>query len=461
MLKIYNTLSKQKEVFTPIHPPKVSLYVCGMTVYDYCHMGHARLSVVFDVVVRYLRARGYDLTYVMNITDIDDKIIKRANEVGEDYTALTTRFIDAMHEDLGALGVLPPDQQPRATAHIDDIIALIERLIANDMAYAGDNGDVYYRVKEFADYGKLAHKDLDQLRVGARVDVVDAKRDPLDFVLWKQSKPGEPAWKSPWGEGRPGWHIECSAMSMQCLGEHFDIHGGGFDLVFPHHQNEVAQSEGATGKQFVNLWMHAGFLTIDHEKMSKSLGNFFTLREVLLKYPAEVIRYFLLSSHYRGPLNYSDEALDNAQAALVRFYTALRGLDAKPLAVLPESSPYAEHFFAAMDDDFNTAEALAALFDLAREINKQREIDESKARDLAGQLLHLAGILGLLANDPDTFLQAGADDVDAAAIEALIAEREQARADKNWARADEIRDELAAQGIMLEDAAGGTTWKRG
>lgn len=461
MLKIYNTLSKQKEVFTPIHPPKVSLYVCGMTVYDYCHMGHARLSVVFDVVARYFRARGYDLTYVMNITDIDDKIIKRANELGEDYTALTTRFIDAMHEDLGALGVLPPDQQPRATAHIDEIIALIERLIANDMAYVGDNGDVYYRVKEFADYGKLAHKDLDQLRVGARVDVVDAKRDPLDFVLWKQSKPGEPAWASPWGEGRPGWHIECSAMSMQCLGEHFDIHGGGFDLVFPHHQNEVAQSEGATGKQFVNLWMHAGFLTIDQEKMSKSLGNFFTLRDVLLKYPAEVIRYFLLSSHYRGPLNYSDEALDNAQAALVRFYTALRGLDAKPLAVLPESSPYAEHFFAAMDDDFNTAEALAALFDLVREINKQRETDASKARDLAGQLLHLAGILGLLANDPDVFLQAGADGVDAAAIESLIAEREQARAEKNWARADEIRDELAAQGIVLEDAAGGTTWKRG
>ncbi len=459
-LSIYNSLTRKKEPFTPLEPGKVRMYVCGMTVYDYCHIGHARVMVVFDTVVRWLRARGYQVNYIRNITDIDDKIIKRATENHESIDALTGRFIRAMHEDLAALGVLPPNAEPRATLHMREILAMIARLIDNGYAYRAGNNDVYYRVRRFAGYGRLSGRTLDELLVGARVEADEAKNDPLDFVLWKAAKPGEPSWDSPWGPGRPGWHIECSAMSMHCLGNHFDIHGGGMDLQFPHHENEIAQSEAASGEHFVNVWMHNGFVRIDDEKMSKSLGNFFTIREVLAKYPPEVLRYFIVSSHYRSPLNYSDEALDNAKAALTRLYIALKDIPAAAAAGDSED-PYAQAFGRAMDDDFNTPVACAVLFDIARDINKARAHDPDEAARLGGQLRRLGGLLGILQDDPRTFLRGdGAAGLEDGQIEALIARRLEARANKNWAESDRIRDELKAQGVILEDGAGGTSWRR-
>lgn len=455
MLKIYNTLTRTKQEFIPIQAGKVGMYVCGMTVYDYCHIGHARVMVVFDTVARYLRHSGYELTYVRNITDIDDKIIQRAKENHEDYTHLTERFIQAMHEDEQALAVLPADVEPRATLSIAEIIKIIARLIDGDMAYIGTNGDVFYAVKKFADYGKLSGKNIEDLLAGERVDIDSAKRDPLDFVLWKSAKPDEPFWESPWGAGRPGWHIECSAMSICCLGQHFDIHGGGMDLQFPHHENEIAQSEAATGTKFVNYWMHNGFVRVNEEKMSKSLGNFFTVREVLKEYRPEVIRFFILTSHYRSPLNYSSEQLDDAETALKRLYNALRGI---AVADLPIADSYLERFQQAMDDDFNTPVALAVLFDLARELNKAE--DKSV---LAASLKKLATILGLLQDDPDHFLQGGSADTGLTVdeIETLIAARKTAKSNKNWAEADAIRDQLKAQGILLEDVAGAETiWRR-
>jgi len=458
MLKIHNTLTRQKETFVPIEPGKVRLYVCGMTVYDYCHLGHARVMVAFDTVTRYLRHLGYAVTYVRNITDIDDKIIKRAQENGEAMDALTARFIDAMHEDERALGVLPPDVEPRATASISQIVGMIEKLITRGYAYVGGNGDVFYSVGKFQGYGQLSGKNVDELRAGERVDVDEAKRDPLDFVLWKMAKPGEPYWESPWGQGRPGWHIECSAMSTCCLGNHFDIHGGGMDLQFPHHENEIAQSEGATAEKFVNLWMHNGFVRVNEEKMSKSLGNFFTVREILTRYRPETVRFFILNSHYRSPLNYCDENLDEAHAALTRLYTALRGLE-QTEPVLHED--FTARFEDAMQDDFNTPLAISVLFDLAREINRQKTTDAAAARDLAGVLKHLSGVLGLLAEDPESFLRGGdTGGLSADAIAALIQKRLEARKAKNWAESDRIRDELKAQGVILEDSAQGTSWRR-
>ncbi len=463
MLTIYNTLTRQKETFVPIEPGKVRLYVCGMTVYDYCHLGHARVMVVFDMVARYLRHLGYEVTYARNITDIDDKIIRRANDNGESVAALTERFIKAMHEDERALGVLPPDIEPRATCSIPEILAMIQVLIERGLAYVGDNGDVFYAVSKFEGYGRLSGKNLEDLRAGERVEVDEAKRDPLDFVLWKTAKPGEPSWGSPWGPGRPGWHIECSAMSTRCLGWHFDIHGGGMDLQFPHHENEIAQSEGATGEKFVNFWMHNGFVRVNEEKMSKSLGNFFTVREVLALYRPEVVRFFILNSHYRSPLNYSDEHLDEANAALTRLYTALRGLHPVPADQEPDN-PYRARFEEAMSDDFNTPEAIAVLFDVAREINRVRTADRHEAEMLTSVLRELGGVLGLLQTDPEEFLQ-GAPFVDqglsAEEIEILVQQRLDARKSKDWATADRIRDELKRKGIVLEDGAGGTTWRRG
>lgn len=462
MLKIYNTLTRTKETFTPRVPGKVGMYVCGMTVYDFCHVGHARVMVVFDTVARYLRHSGYELTYVRNITDIDDKIIQRANENNETYSALTERFITAMHEDERALAVLPPDIEPRATLAIADMLSMINRLIANDLAYVGSNGDVFYAVSKFENYGQLSGKNLEDLQAGERVEVDQAKRNPMDFVLWKMAKPGEPAWESPWGLGRPGWHIECSAMSTCCLGNHFDIHGGGMDLQFPHHENEIAQSEGATGEKFVNVWMHNGFVRINEEKMSKSLGNFFTVREVLRRYRPEIIRFFILSSHYRSPLNYSDEHLDDAVSALTRLYNALRGVSASAADLQGE---FAARFQQAMDDDFNTPVALAVLFDLARELNKAKEQDAAKASTLAATLLALASILGILQDDPEDFLKGGlsadATALPAELIEAEIQARLAAKQAKNWAEADRIRDALKAQGVILEDVPGGMTeWRR-
>jgi cysteinyl-tRNA synthetase len=459
MLYIHNSLTKSKQPFKPITPGEVRLYVCGMTVYDYCHLGHARVLVVFDGVVRYLRRLGYKVTYVRNITDIDDKIIRRAQENREEYSALTARFTAAMHEDADRLGVLRPDHEPRATQHIGEIIALIQKLLDKHCAYRAKNGDVYYDVSRFKPYGALSGKHLEDLRAGARVEVDEAKDDPLDFVLWKAAKPGEPSWPSPWGAGRPGWHIECSAMSMHCLGEHFDIHGGGLDLQFPHHENEIAQSQAATGHKFVNVWMHNGFVQVDEEKMSKSLGNFFTLREVLRRYHSEEVRYFILSSHYRSPLNYAEEHLLNARAALTRFYTALRGL--------PEAAPgeeqdeYGARFTAAMDDDFNTPKALAALFDLAHRINAVRAQDIRQAAQLGARLRRLGGILGLLQGDAEAYLQgAGAEGLSRGEIERLLGERDAARKRRDWAESDRIRRHLAEQGIVIEDGAAGTTWRR-
>lgn len=471
MLKIHNSQTRKKEIFKPIEPGKITMYVCGMTVYDLCHLGHARVLVVFDAVTRYLRYSGYDVTYVRNITDIDDKIINRANENGEDFSELTGRFIQAMHEDAAELGVLPPDEEPRATSSMSDIIDMVQTLIDKGHAYTAKQengeetgqetgqGDVYYDVSTFDGYGKLSGKKLEDLRAGERVAVDENKDDPLDFVLWKAAKPGEPSWDSPWGKGRPGWHIECSAMSTCCLGNHFDIHGGGQDLQFPHHENEIAQSEAATGETFVNLWMHNGFVRINDEKMSKSLNNFFTVREILKLYKGEEIRYFVLASHYRSPLNYSDTLLDNARTALSRLYNTLRGLDVPEN--FDESDPAIEKFRQAMDDDFNTPEALAVLFDLANQVNRLRTTDEAAALQKAAVLKQLANVLGLLEADAEQFLHSGAgkseDSVD---IDALIEARNNARKNKDWAEADRIRDELDAMGIVLEDKDGKTSWRR-
>ena len=460
MLQIYNSLTNKKETFKPLVDGEVKLYVCGMTVYDYCHLGHARVLVAFDVVYRFLKARGYNVTYVRNITDIDDKIIARANENGEEFLTLTERFIDAMHEDEKALSVISPTHEPKATDNIPQIIAMIETLIEKGNAYQGSNGDVYFDVSSFPEYGKLSGRKIEDLRSGERVAVDTAKKDPLDFVLWKPAKPEEPQWDSPWGAGRPGWHIECSAMSMELLGANFDIHGGGHDLQFPHHENEIAQSESCTGEQFANYWMHNGFIRIDDEKMSKSVGNFFTIRQVLESYSPEAVRYFLLSSHYRSPLNYSTESLDGAIAGLDRLYNTLRGL---PEAEATRWSEYEDKFYAAMDDDFNTAEALASLFDLARVINKLEQTEGAEAAAPLGALLKkLGGILGMLQLDPDAWLQrdSSGDGLDAAAIEAKIQERIQAKADKAWGKADGIRDELKAAGITLEDKGPETIWRR-
>ncbi|WP_323814538.1 cysteine--tRNA ligase [Cellvibrio sp. NN19] len=463
MLQIYNTLTRQKEIFKPIQPGKISMYVCGITVYDYCHIGHARVLVAFDVITRFLRSQGWAVNYVRNITDIDDKIIKRANENGEEFSALTKRFIDYMHEDEARLGIARPDVEPRATAYIDQIVDMNKTLIDKGFAYAANNGDVYYRVSHFADYGKLTNKNVDELLVGARIEVDEVKEDPRDFVLWKAAKSGEPAWKSPWGNGRPGWHIECSAMSKNCCGETFDIHGGGPDLPFPHHENEIAQSEAANGCKYVNYWMHAGAVRVDGEKMSKSLGNFFTIRDVLEKYHSEVVRFLLVSSHYRSPINYAEDNLIEARAGLERFYGGLRNYaDVAPLSLNEmEESQYYRSFVEAMNDDFNTRVALAVMFDLVRDLNSALDNPEL-AKNLAGQLKGLGLILGILQENPEVFLQAGsADEIAAEAVEALIAERIQAKKDKNYARADEIRKELTANKIMIEDSKDGTTlWRR-
>jgi len=424
------------------------MYVCGMTVYDYCHLGHARVLVIFDVVRRWLRASGLRVNYVRNITDIDDKIIKRAAENGEPVEALTARFIRAMDEDAAALGVEKPDHEPRATQYVRPMVEMIGRLEEKDLAYQSASGDVNYAVRRFPGYGKLSGKSLDELRAGERVDVDASKEDPLDFVLWKRSKPGEPTWKSPWGEGRPGWHIECSAMSRELLGQPFDIHGGGQDLQFPHHENEIAQSEGATGEKFVNFWMHNGFVRVDEEKMSKSLGNFFTVREILKKYDAEVVRFFILRAHYRSPLNYSDAHLEDAKSALTRLYTALK--DWKGTGGVDWNEPHAQRFKAAMDDDFGTPEAVAVLFDLATEANTGNA-------GAAKQLRALGGLLGVLQRDAQQYLQGGGVD---SWVSERIEAREAARKRKDFKAADEIRNELLDRGIVLEDKGGKTTWRR-
>jgi len=455
MLKIYDSLTRDKREFAPILPGKVRMYVCGMTVYDYCHLGHARVMVVFDMVRRWLRASGFEVTYVRNITDIDDKIIRRAQENNEPMEALTERFIRAMDEDAAALGIEKPDFEPRATQHVPGMLDMIRLLEQRGLAYPAANGDVNYSVRKFPGYGKLSGKSLDELRAGERVEVDRAKQDPLDFVLWKHARDGEPAWDSPWGKGRPGWHIECSAMAGELLGRHFDIHGGGQDLQFPHHENEIAQSEGAHQCPFVNYWMHNGFVRVDNEKMSKSLGNFFTVREVLAKYDPEVVRFFIMRAHYRSPLNYSDQHLDDAKQALTRLYTALKGMDAEAGAV-GWDNPHAGRFRDAMNDDFNTPEAVAVLFELANEVNRTRAPED------ATLLKSLAAILGLLQRDPNAFLQAlpAAGGLDAARIEQLIAERVAARKARNFAESDRIRKELLDAGIALEDTPQGTVWRR-
>ncbi|AXT47578.1 MULTISPECIES: cysteine--tRNA ligase [Chromobacterium] len=456
MLTVYNTLTRQKEEFKPIEPGKVCMYVCGMTVYDLCHIGHARMLTAFDVIYRWFVASGYDATYVRNITDIEDKIIKRAAERGILPQQLVEETIADMRQDAAALGLLSPTFEPRATQHVPGMVALIEKLIANGKAYAADNGDVYYAVREFEGYGKLSGRTLDKLRAGERVEVDPHKRDPLDFVLWKAAKPGEPSWDSPWGPGRPGWHIECSVMSCHHLGEHFDIHGGGEDLQFPHHENEIAQSEGAHGHQYVNYWLHNGFINVDGEKMSKSLGNFFTIRDVLGHFDGEVIRFFIVRSHYRSPVNYTDSILVDAKHGLTRLYTALRGLELPAAAGIDWKDPFAARFQAAMNDDFNSSEAVAVLFELAGEVNKSRDPRQARL------LKDLGGVLGLLQRDPEEFLKGGVgdDELSAEAVEALIQARKDARASKNWAESDRIRDELTAKGIVLEDGAQGTIWRR-
>lgn len=457
MLQIYNTLTKQKEPFKPLEEGKVSMYVCGMTVYDYCHIGHGRIFVVFDVVARFLRYLGYDVNYVRNITDIDDKIIKRANENNESIESLTTRTIQSMQEDEAALGVLAPTATPKATEYMAEILAMIETLMSKGYAYVADNGDVYFNTRKFTTYGDLAQQDLDKLRAGIRVDLVAEKHDPLDFVLWKLAKPDEPKWASPWGEGRPGWHIECSAMANSLLGKHFDIHGGGLDLQFPHHQNEIAQSEAANDCQFVNVWMHVGYVTIDKEKMSKSLGNFFTIREVLATYHPEVIRYFMIASHYRSPINYSQQNLSNAQAALERCYSALRYIT---IAAEQDTDHFEQRFVDAMTDDFNTPVALSVLFDIVREINKHKDEQPVLAGGLGALLLRLGNSIGLLSNDPDQFLKGTIPSAEVEQIEMLITHRNRARSDKEWAEADRIRDQLLRMGIMIEDGPDGTTWRK-
>lgn len=471
MLKIYNSLSRSKQSFVPIRQNEVRMYVCGMTVYDFCHLGHARVMVVFDMVARWFRASGYKVTYVRNITDVDDKIIQRANDNNESIADLTQRFITAMDEDAEQLGVLRPDIEPRATTHIESMIDMIAKLMEKGHAYLADNGDVFYAVRSFDGYGKLSGKSLDDLRAGERVEVDTYKKDPLDFVLWKSVKPNEPNWGSPWGPGRPGWHIECSAMSAKHLGAHFDIHGGGQDLQFPHHENEIAQSEASHSCQMANYWMHNGFVRVDDEKMSKSLGNFFTIRTVLEKYDAEVVRFFILRAHYRSPLNYSDKHLDDAKAALTRLYTALRGFEISGTEI-DWQHPQAERFRAAMDDDFNTPEAIAVLFDLANDFNKNKSVES------AALLKNIGAVLGLLQNDANAFLQGtvsgsanivenpdianrsgyiGPNDMQ---ISEMISLRTEAKKAKNFAEADRIRKELSEAGIILEDTPQGTTWRR-
>ena len=475
MLKIYNTLARDKQEFVPILPGKVGMYVCGMTVYDYCHLGHARVLVVFDMVYRWLRASGYEVNYVRNVTDIDDKIIKRAAENGESIHQLTERFIGFMHEDADALGVLHPDHEPRATQYVPEMLDMISQLEKNGLAYRAADGDVNFSVRKFPGYGKLSGKSLEDLRAGERVEVTDNKHDPLDFVLWKHAKEQEAEevkWESPWGKGRPGWHIECSAMGSKLLGKHFDIHGGGADLQFPHHENEIAQSEGAHQCTFVNYWMHNGFVNVDKEKMSKSLGNFFTIREVLKKYDAEAVRFFILRAHYRSPLNYSDAHLDDAKKSLDRLYTALKGAPPSPAregaeggGALDWNAPHAQRFKAAMDDDFNTPEAMAVLFELANEVNRNQSVET------AAQLKALAGVLGLLQRDPQDFLQGKSHAVVSSSadagvvrgevyINAQIEARIAAKQAKNYAEADRIRKELLEAGIVLEDTPQGTTWRR-
>ena len=461
MLKIFNTLSRQKEEFKPIHAGKIGMYVCGITVYDLCHIGHGRTFAAFDVVARYLRYSGYELNYVRNITDIDDKIIKRANENGETIEQLTNRMIAEMHKDFAALNILPPDLEPRATRHIGEIIELVEKLIAREHAYVASNGDVMFSVDSDPNYGSLSRQDLEQLQAGARVEVAEnVKRNPMDFVLWKMSKADEPGWGSPWGMGRPGWHIECSAMNCKQLGEHFDIHGGGSDLMFPHHENEIAQSTCAHDGPYVNYWMHSGMVMVDREKMSKSLNNFFTVRDVLEHYDAETVRYFLMSGHYRSQLNYGEDNLNQARSALERLYIAIRNTDANAEAAGGEE--FETRFREAMDDDFNTPEAYSALFDLAREVNRLKDTDKAAADGLAARLRTLAGVLGLLEQDPEQFLQNGVNinDEEVAQIEALIQMRIDARKAKDWAQADVARDKLNEMGIVLEDGAGGTRWRR-
>ena len=460
MLHIHNSLTKQKELFTSIVPGKVKLYVCGMTVYDFCHVGHARVIVVFDIVTRYFKASGYEVNYIRNITDIDDKIIARANEKNETIQELTERFISEMHKDADALGAERPDAEPKATESISEMLVMIETLISKGLAYTAGNGDVYYDVSEFPNYGKLSGRNINELRAGERVEVNEAKNDPMDFVLWKAAKLGEPAWESPWGRGRPGWHIECSAMSAHCLGEHFDIHGGGLDLQFPHHENEIAQSEGAHGCQSVNYWMHNGFVRIDDEKMSKSLGNFFTVREVLKQYQAEVVRYFILTSQYRSPLNYSDEQLEQAKNSLTKFYSALRGIEADESVIWQNNEEYGARFKAAMDDDFNTALALSVMADVRQDLNKLLEQGSSGQQGYLAGLLHSFGeVLGLFQQDTEAFFDSDKGD-DVELIKALISARNKARDDKDWGKADQVRDELKARGIILEDAAGKTIWRR-
>jgi len=453
-LRIYNTLSRALEPFTPIEPGHVRMYVCGMTVYDLCHLGHARAMVAFDVVQRWLKSSGYRVTYVRNVTDIDDKIIKRALDNGETIRSLTDRMVDALHQDADALGIERPTHEPRATEYVPQMLSLIGTLAQKGLAYQAGNGDVNYAVRKFPGYGKLSGKSLDELRAGERVAVLDGKEDPLDFVLWKSAKASEPAeakWDSAYGPGRPGWHIECSAMSCEMLGESFDIHGGGADLQFPHHENEIAQSEGATGKPLARVWMHNGFVRVDNEKMSKSLGNFFTIREILAKYDPETVRFFIIRAHYRSPLNYSDAHLDDARGALKRLYTALHSV--KPVTVeIDWLNSHAARFKSAMDEDFGTPEAMAVLFELATEVNK------TGSPQTAGLLKALGGCLGLLQDDPEKFLKAGSS-LDETAIRALIEQRAAAKQAKNFAEADRVRNELLAQGIVLKDSPTGTTWE--
>ena len=457
MTYIYNTLTKQKELFRPINSPKIGLYVCGLTVYDDCHIGHGRLFIWFDTLVRYLRSIGYQVIYVRNITDIDDKIIKRAKELGIDYKKLTTQVISSMHADEKLLNTIPPNFEPRVTDHISEVIDMIQILINKGFAYTAKNGDVYYSVEKFKTYGELAHQDIDNLVLGARVETNEEKQNPLDFVLWKAAKPEEPSWSSPWGNGRPGWHIECSAMAKKYLGNTFDIHGGGNDLQFPHHQNELAQSEAANGSPLANYWMHIGFVQNNQEKMSKSLGNFFTLKEILNKYPPEVLRFFILMSHYHSPVNFSEENLNNAETALRRFYIALRNLPSENIIEADaNSSQFYKNFHLAMEDDFNTPKAISTLFDITREINQLRDTKQLlKAQQQCALLKYLGGILGLLQEIPSVFLKSG---VNSDIIETLIASRDQERQNKDWQKADKIRDKLVAMGITLEDTKSSTSW---
>ncbi|MCL1123945.1 cysteine--tRNA ligase [Shewanella surugensis] len=457
MLKLYNSLTRQKEEFKPIVPGKVNMYVCGTTIYDLCHIGHGRTYVAFDMMVRYLRYSGFEVNYQRNITDVDDKIIKRANENNETCESLTERLIVEMHKDFAALNIQSPNFEPRATLHIPEIIEMIKTLIAKEHAYVATNGDVLFSVASFKEYGCLSGQDLTQLQAGARVEVDESKRDPMDFVLWKMSKPGEPTWDSPWGAGRPGWHIECSAMTSKSFGKHFDIHGGGSDLQFPHHENEIAQSCCAHDTPYVNYWMHTGMMMMDKEKMSKSLNNFFTIRDVLSHYDEETVRYFLLSGHYRSQQNYSEDNVKQAKAALARLYTALKGLD---LTVEAADAHFVAKFNVAMDDDFNTPEAYSVLFDMVREINRLKTSDMAAASALGVSLKRLTDVLGLLKQDVDSYFQGQGSDDEVAKIEALIVQRNEARAAKDWAAADVARDGLNALGIILEDGDNGTTWRK-